>query len=164
MAPISRWASMAGRRTHLREAIRLDSQYQGPGGRGALGATNLLGTLLDRTDRSADAEPMLRRNLDDGRRYLGRDDPITLDAAERLGTVLWHLGKLDDAEAVLRKNVDDRSRVLQPEHADTLRSIYLFSRLLRERGRLEEAETWRFLYAIASSARSVPTTPTSSSP
>jgi eukaryotic-like serine/threonine-protein kinase len=132
---------------HLREAIRLDAKSQGPGGRGALGATNLLGTLLDRTGRSAEAEPTLRRNLDDGRRFLGRDDPITLDAAERLGSVLWHLGKLAEAVAVLRKNVADRSRVLRPEHADTLRSIYLFSQLLRERGRLEEAREMAYSYA-----------------
>ena len=57
---------------------------------------------------------LLRRNLDDCRRFLGPDDPITLDAAERLGSLLWHLGKSDEAEAVLRKNVADRSRVLQP--------------------------------------------------
>ncbi len=132
---------------HLREAIRLDTQFRGPGGRGALGATNLLGTLLDRTGRSAEAEPILLRNRDDGRRYLGRDDPITLDAAERLGTVLWHLGKLDEAEAMLRTNVADRSRVLRPEHADTLGSIYLFSRLLRERGRLDEAREMAYSYA-----------------
>jgi eukaryotic-like serine/threonine-protein kinase len=132
---------------HLREAIRLDTQFQGPGGRGALGATNLLATLLDRTARSTEAETILRRNLDDGRRSLGRDDPITLDAAERLGSVLWHLGKLDEAEAVLRKNVADRSRVLQPEHADTLRSIHLLSRLLRERGRLDEAQKLAYDYA-----------------
>ncbi|MGP0063503.1 MAG: protein kinase domain-containing protein [Isosphaeraceae bacterium] len=132
---------------HLKEAIRLDTQYQGPGGRGALGATNLRGTLLDRMSRSVEAEPILRRNLDEARRFLGRDDPICLDAAERLGAVLWHLGKLDEAEAVLRKNVADRSRVLQPEHADTLRSIYLFSRLLRERGELDEAQKMAYSYA-----------------
>ncbi len=131
----------------LREAIRLETQFQGPGGRSSLGSTNLLATLLDRTARSAEAEPMLRRNLEDCRRYLGRDDPITLDAAERLGSVLWHLGKSAEAESVLRKNVADRSRVLQPEHADTLRSIYLFSQLLRERGQLDEAEKMAYSYA-----------------
>ena len=131
----------------LREAIRLDTQFQGTGGRGTLGATNLLGTLLDRTGRQTEAESILRNSLEDGRRYLGRDDPITLDAAERLGSVLRHLGKSDEAEAVLRKNVADRSRVLSPEHADTLRSIYLFSQLLRERGRLDEAQKMAYAFA-----------------
>jgi tetratricopeptide (TPR) repeat protein/tRNA A-37 threonylcarbamoyl transferase component Bud32 len=132
---------------HLREAIRLDTQFQGPGARGTLGATNLLATLLDQTSRSTEAEPLLRRNLNDARRFLGPDDSITLDAAERLCSLLWHLGKRDEAEAVLRKNVADRSRVLQPEHADTLRSIYLLSRLLRECGRLEEAQKMAYDYA-----------------
>ncbi len=119
----------------------------GAGGPWRPGSHQPAGTLLDRTARSTEAESILRRNLDDGRRFLGRDDPITLDAAERLGSVLWHLGKSDEAEAVLRKNVADRSRVLQPEHADTLRSIYLLSRLLRERGQLEEAEKFAYSYA-----------------
>ncbi len=132
---------------HLRAAIRLDAQFQGPVGRGTLGATNLLATLLDQTSRSAEAEPLLRRNLDNALRFLGPDDSITLDAGERLGSLLWHLGRKDEAEAVLRKNVADRSRVLQPEHADTLRSLYLLSRLLRERGRLDEAQRIAYDYA-----------------
>ncbi len=131
----------------LSQAIRIDIRVQGPGGRGTLGATNLMATLLDRTGRSPEAEPLLRRNLHDARRFLGLDDSLTLDAAERLGSVLWHLGKLDEAEAVLRKNVSDRSRVLQPEHADTLRSLYLLSRFLRERGRLDEAQRMAYDYA-----------------
>jgi tetratricopeptide (TPR) repeat protein/predicted Ser/Thr protein kinase len=134
-------------KAHLRTAIRLDTQLSGPRHRDTLRATNLWATLLDRTNRGAEAEPLLRRNLDDCRRSLGPDDPITLDAAERLGSLLRHLGKGDEAESVLRKNVDDRRRVLQPEHPDTLRSIYLLSRLLLERGQLADAEKHAYQYA-----------------
>jgi tetratricopeptide (TPR) repeat protein len=133
--------------THLRSAIRLDSQLFGPKHRDTLRATNLLGSLLDQTGQVALAEPLLRRNLEDGRRFLGRDDPITLDAAERLGTLLHHLGQAEEAEALFRKNVNDRQRVLQPEHPDTLRSIYLLSRLLRERREFADAEHFAYLYA-----------------
>jgi serine/threonine-protein kinase len=132
---------------HLREAIRLDREVHGLTHRDTLSTTGALGTLLDRTGRSAEAEPLLRENLGKCRHFLGPDDPVTLDAAERLGTVLWHLGSLDLAEAVLRKNVDDRRRVLTPEHDDTLRSVYLLSRLLRERGQLDLAEKLAYLYA-----------------
>ena len=38
-------------------------------------ASNLLASLLDQTDRGAEAEPLLRRNLQDCRDQLGRDDP-----------------------------------------------------------------------------------------
>ena len=108
---------------------------------------NLLATLLDQTNHGADAEPLLRRNLQDCQNQLGRDDPVTLDAAERLGALLWHLGKNDEAETVLRKNVDDRSRVLKPEHPDTLRSTYLLSRVLRDRHKFADAEHFAYLYA-----------------
>ncbi len=104
-------------------------------------------SLLDQTNRAAEAEPLLRRNLEDCRGQLGRDDPVTLDAAERLGALLWHLGKVDEAETVLRKNVDDRSRVLKPEHPDTLRSTYLLSRVLREHQQFADAEHFAYLYA-----------------
>ncbi len=131
----------------LRKAIELDARANGPKGRVGLRARNLLATLLDRAGRPAEAEPMLRRNLADCRRVLGRDDPTTLDADERLGSVLWHLGRLDEAEAVLRKSVDDRGRVFKPDHAVTLRSVYLLSRLLRERRRFGEAKELAYRYA-----------------
>jgi tetratricopeptide (TPR) repeat protein len=134
-------------REQLLRAIDLDTRTNGPEGRTALLAGNLLATLLDRTGRSAEAEPLLRRNLAGCRKVLGADDPNTLDAAERLGSILWHLGRLDEAEAVLRRSVDDRGRVLKPDHADTLRSVYLHSRLLRERRRFDEAKELAYRYA-----------------
>jgi len=133
--------------TQLREALKLDARVNGPQGRTSLRASNLLATLLDRTGRAPEAEPMLRRNLADCRSVLGPDEPITLDAAERLGSVLWHLGRLDEAEAVLRQNIADRSRVFKPDHPQTLRSVYLLSRLLRERKRFNEAKDLAYRYA-----------------
>ena len=71
--------------THLRTAIRLDTQEHGSIYRDTLRTNNLLATLLDQTNRGTEAEPLLRRNLQDCRNRLGFDDPVTLDAAERLG-------------------------------------------------------------------------------
>lgn len=133
--------------THLRAAIRLNKQQNGPLHRDTLRITNLLATLLDQTRRGAEAEPILRQNLHDCSMQLGPPDPVTLDAAERLGTLLWHLGKADEAESVLRKNVKDRSRVLKPEHPDTLRSTYLLSRVLRDLRKFADAEHFAYLYA-----------------
>src|SRR5262249_39988413 len=107
---------------HLRGAMQLTNLNYGPKYRDALRVKNLLASLLDQTNRRAEAEALLRQNMNDCRALLGRDDPVTLDAAERLGTILWHVGKADEAADVLRKNVDDRSRVFKPEHPDTLRS------------------------------------------
>jgi eukaryotic-like serine/threonine-protein kinase len=132
---------------HLRATAELDTRLYGPKHRDTLRANNLLASLLDQTNRGAEAEPLLRQNLDDCRIQLGRDDPVTLDAAERLGTILWHVGKAVEAEAVLRKNVDDRSRVFKPEHPDTLRSTYLLSRVLLERRQFADAEHFAYLYA-----------------
>jgi eukaryotic-like serine/threonine-protein kinase len=133
--------------THLRSAIRLNTEYHGPRHRDTLRANNLLATLFDQTNRGADAESLLRRNLDDCRAQLGRDDPVTLDAAERLGALLWHLGKTDEAETILMQNVEDRSRLLKPEHPDTLRSTYLLSRVLRDRRKFADADHFAYLYA-----------------
>jgi eukaryotic-like serine/threonine-protein kinase len=133
--------------TQLRTAIKLDTQQHGPLYHDTLRTNNLLGSLLDQTNRGAEADPLLRRNLQDCRKQLGPDDPITLDAAERLGALLWHLGKTDEAEAVLRTNVDDRSRVLKDEHPDTLRTTYLLSRVLRDRKKFADAEHFAYLYA-----------------
>jgi hypothetical protein len=132
---------------HLRAATQLDTQLYGPKHRDTLRANNLLASLCDQTNRGAEAEQLLRQNLDDCRIQLGRDDRVTLDAAERLGTILWHVGKGDEAEAVLRTNVNDRSRVLTPEHPETLRSTYLLSRLLRERRQFADAENFAYLFA-----------------
>jgi len=132
---------------HLRTALRLDIEHRGAKARDTLRVSNLLATLLDRTGRGAEADTLIRRNLADCGRALGRDDPITLDAAERLGSILVHLGKNDEAEAVFRKNVEDRSRVLKPEHSDTLRSVYHLSRLLRERRQFAPAEKLAYEYA-----------------
>jgi tetratricopeptide (TPR) repeat protein len=132
---------------HLRSALRIDTQLNGPRHRDTLRATNLLATLLDQTGRGAEAEPIQRRNLADCGKYLGRNDRVTLDAAERLGVILWHQGKTEEAEALLRKNVDDRSRVLKPEHPDTLRSTYLLSRVLRDRHQYADAEHFAYLYS-----------------
>jgi hypothetical protein len=131
----------------LLAATRLDNNLFGPKQRDTLRVNNLMASLLDQTNRGAEAEPLLRQNLADCLIELGRDDPVTLDAAERLGTILWHGGKGNEAEAVLRKNVDDRSRVLKSEHPDTLRSTYLLSRVLREHRQFADAEHFAYLYA-----------------
>jgi tRNA A-37 threonylcarbamoyl transferase component Bud32/tetratricopeptide (TPR) repeat protein len=133
--------------THLRTALRFNTEHHGPRDRDTLRVRNLLATTLDRTHRGAEAETLIRRNLADCRRALGPDDPISLDAAERLGSILVHLGKADEAETVFRKNVDDRNRVLKPEHPDTLRSIYLLSRLLRECHQFQAAEKLAYDFA-----------------
>ncbi len=132
---------------HLRTAMRLATELQGPTHRDALRTGNLFGTLLDQTGRRTEAEPVLERNLADCRRVLGRDEPVTLDAAMRYGMLLWHIGKGAEAEIILRKNVADRSRVFKPDHPDTLKAIYVLSRLLTERGQFGDAERLAYQYA-----------------
>jgi tetratricopeptide (TPR) repeat protein len=131
----------------LRTALRLENDRHGALGRDTLRVSNLLAALLGQTGRGAAAETLIRRNLADCQRALGRDDPVTLDAAERLGSILVQLGQKDEAETVFRQNVADRGRVLKPEHSDTLRSIYLLSRLLRERRQFAAAEKLAYDYA-----------------
>jgi eukaryotic-like serine/threonine-protein kinase len=132
---------------HIRTAIELDRKLHGARDPDTLRVTSLLGSLLDQTDRRAEAESLLADNLSHCRASLGALDPITLDAAFRWGVLLWHAGRSDEAESVLRKNVDDRSRVLKPEHPDTLRSMYVLSRVLTELRRFADAERFAYQYA-----------------
>jgi len=136
-----------GAEKQLRSAIDLDAKAHGREGRTGLRATGLLSTLLDRTGRSGDAEPLIRGNLADCKRLLGRDDPITLDAEERLSTILGNVGRLDESESLLRRNIEARGRVFKPDHPQTLRSVYLLSRLLRDREKFDEAGELAYRYA-----------------
>ena len=47
--------------THLRAAAELDTRYHGRRHRDTLRVNNLLGTLLDQTNRRAESEQILRR-------------------------------------------------------------------------------------------------------
>jgi tetratricopeptide (TPR) repeat protein len=127
-------------RTHFEAAVKLDTKLHGPHARPTLRAVNLLTALRDEAGQHAEAEPLMRRNLEDCTRWLGPGDPITLDAEYQLGLLLWHLQKLDEAERVLRDDLKARRLVLGAQHPDTLRSINQLGLLLQERGNFGEAD------------------------
>ena len=162
--PTCRSTSSSGPRSSSAWRSSWIRRSNGPEGRTGLRATNLLATLLDRTGRSAEAEPMLRRNLADCRRVLGPDDPITLDAAERLG-----LGPLAPRPARRGRGraAQERGRPRPRLQARPRRHAPL--RLPAQpaaprapavrRGR----ESWPIATPTTSSARGAPTIPTGSS-
>jgi tetratricopeptide (TPR) repeat protein len=133
-------------RPHLEAAIKLNSQLHGPRSRATLRDVNLLTELLDEARQSAEAEPLMRRNLDDCTSSLGRGDPITLDAQYRLGVLLRHSHQLDEAERLLRDNLQARRRVLGSQDPDTLRSVNQLGLLLQQQGNLAEAEALSLEY------------------
>jgi serine/threonine-protein kinase len=133
-------------RPQLEAAIRLNSQLHGPRSRATLRDVNLLTELLDEAGQYAEAEPLMRRHLDDCISSLGRDDPTTLDARYRLGVLLRHSHKLDEAGRLLRDNLQGRRRVLGSQHPDTLRSVNQLGLLLQEQGNLAEAEALALEY------------------
>jgi tetratricopeptide (TPR) repeat protein len=133
-------------RPHLEAAIKLNTQLHGPRSRAKLREVNLLTALLDEAGQPSEAEPLMRRNLDDCASSLGRGDPITLDAEYQLGAFLRHSRQLDEAERLLRHNLQARRRVLGSQHPDTLRSVNQLGLLLQEQGNLAEAEALSLEY------------------
>ncbi len=79
---------------HFQAAIALDSRVRGLNDRQTLRDVNLLTSVLDDAARFAEAEPLLRRNLESCISSLGQDDSTTLDAEYQLGALLVHLRKL----------------------------------------------------------------------
>ena len=96
--------------------------------------------MLDEAGRYDQAEPLIRRNLEECSRALGPGDGITLEAEYQLGDLLGHLHKLDEAERVFR-DIASRvnARLWAPRIEQTLRSINQLGLLLQDRGKLDEA-------------------------
>ena len=126
--------------THLRAAIKLDSELYGPEEPSTLRVSNVLAVLLDHDGRAGAAEALLRKTLGASRRVLGPDDPITLEAADRLGAVLRRKKEPNEAEPLIRRALEGRRRVLPADHPDTLRSVRNLCLLEVDRGRLKAAE------------------------
>jgi serine/threonine-protein kinase len=133
-------------RPHFAAAIKLDSQTRGQHDRQTLRDVNLMTSLLDESGRYAEAEPLMRQNLEECTTVLGPDDATTLDAEYQLGVLQYHLQKLDLAETVLGNCLAKQRRVMDSQHPDTLRTINQLGIVLQDRGRLDEADSLALEY------------------
>ncbi len=95
-------------------------------------------TLVDLGDFKAAVEPQ-RLALEQRRRLLGADDPLTLVALYRRGELGCEMTQYNEAEVDLRAAATGLRRVLGNDHPDTLRSIRATGRCLMYQGKVDMA-------------------------
>jgi hypothetical protein len=86
------------------------SKLQGSGGPLTIDLTRDLGALLDRTVRSADAEPFWRSSLDRQRAQLPADSPALSGAPAELGLHLLTRARWREAESIFRESLMIREK------------------------------------------------------
>lgn len=102
----------------------------------------LMGDLLLRQGRRAEAETYTREALDKCRRFLGDQDPITLVAMDDWAMFLLSHRKYAEAEQWTRTVLEQRRRLLGADHPDTLECISRLAALLSQAGKRADAEPY----------------------
>jgi serine/threonine protein kinase len=100
-----------------------------------------LGWILIRKDRSAEAEPMLRKALANGRRLVGDESEQLLDVRAALATALNLLGQLAEAESLLRQSLKIGQQAYSTNHPFVANDLYRLTLvLMKTKSKREEAE------------------------
>jgi eukaryotic-like serine/threonine-protein kinase len=105
-----------------------------------LESMTLMGWILDKEGRGADAEKMERQALAGERRILGPEDPLTLQTEDDLALILLHAGHYAEEEKLEREAIGIETRVLGQENAQTLQSMNHLGVSLLLQTRFAEAE------------------------
>jgi serine/threonine protein kinase/Flp pilus assembly protein TadD len=126
---------------HMRKAVKLYRDTVGPGNEDTLRATsdlaNLLGWGLNKFD---EAEALAAPNIEDCRRLLGPEHPLTLLCTANMACFLQKGGKSAEALALNRQILEIHLRVHGPCHPATLELMRTLSMCLKNEGSLAEAE------------------------
>ncbi|MCI0360045.1 MAG: serine/threonine-protein kinase, partial [Planctomycetaceae bacterium] len=137
---------------HLREALNLYRQIDGPEHPDTLNVMNVLvWSLMAARKRDEaeklywqakypEAERLYREVLEIRKRSFGPEHPATLNAIGNLVLVLDAQGKQEEAMPLAEKTLEGRRRVLGPEHAHTLSSLSSLAGLQRQLGKVRQAE------------------------
>jgi tetratricopeptide (TPR) repeat protein len=112
--------------------------------------------VLIEEGRDAEAEPVLREQLERYKRLLGASHPRVGWFLARLALVLADQGKLDEAEATARQGLVISRKTVGDQHYITGWGLEALGRTLRQAGRLAEAEaTYREELAIWNKLKSM---------
>ncbi len=123
---------------HYRQALDLARQLALPRRRAECAAQ--LASALQSLDRTREAEPFLRGELEAARAALPADDDELAGLTMRLGDVLSDLAKPEEAEPLLRSAYEVRLKVLGAEARETLVALNLLALFLSGQGRYADAE------------------------
>src|SRR5262249_43588387 len=117
------------------------------------GATNVMGYVLLRQKKMAEAEPYVREAIAISRRTNGEDHRDTLIYVHNLGRLLLEQHKPSAAEPHFREVLEKGGRTLGPEDPLTISALMNLAGLLIEQRRFAEAV--RLLAASEPAARKV---------
>jgi tetratricopeptide (TPR) repeat protein len=126
--------------THLQKAVTTRRELFGPDRFETLEAVDKLAAVRQGQGRPAEAEQLLRANLETSRRCLGPEHWFTLMSMNNLAASLFDGRKLEEAEALNRECLDLYRRLIGPENLNTLITEHNLATTLMHRGKVDEAE------------------------
>lgn len=103
-------------------------------------ALNNLATVLQATDRFAEAEPLMRRALSITEKKLGRDHPGLAADLNNLAHLLQATNRSAEAEPLMRRALAIAEKHFGPNHSYVAITLNNLAEFLREANRLVEAE------------------------
>jgi serine/threonine-protein kinase len=124
---------------HSRRAVAIIARYPKDPSESFTMQSNL-GMILYNDGRAAEAEPILRKVLQERRTLLGENHPQVPTSMRRLATVVASRGGYVEAEQLYREAEAKFRTLLGPDHADVLLTRYYLAGLLTNEGRYPEAE------------------------
>lgn len=130
----------ADAQTHATRALQVRTEYLGADDVSTLQTKLLYAEILGQQGDNRNAHQQLDALLNQTRRVLGPEAPLTLEVMHSLAGQMEEDGENAEAEALSRQTWEIRRRVLGDEHTQTLASMDCLANVLRELGRLSEAE------------------------
>jgi tetratricopeptide (TPR) repeat protein/tRNA A-37 threonylcarbamoyl transferase component Bud32 len=118
------------------QVIEIQSNQPHPG----LVPYSNLGNLYVRQGMYREAEPYLRKAMDEARRTMNEEHPFRLYMMESVGSLYRDTGRFDEAEALFRQVWNLRRRVIGEENRNTLSDVFFLGDLYCTEGKWAEGE------------------------
>ena len=103
-------------------------------------ASNNLAQLLQRTNRLAEAEPLMRRALEIDEVAFGKQHPTVAIRLNNLATLLRDTNRIREAEPMIRRALEIDVTAFGKHHSAVARDLSNLAALLLDNNRIEEAE------------------------
>ena len=104
-------------------------------------ASNDLAQLLKRTNRFAEAEPLMRRALLLAEAALGEQHPNVAACLNNLAMLLLDTNRIEEAEPLMRRALEINKATLGEQHPNVAVCLNNLARVLQDTNRIKEAES-----------------------
>ncbi len=124
----------------MRRALAIDEKSFGASHPNVARDLNNLATLLQATNRLAEAEALMRRALAIDKQSFGPDHPKVARALNNLAGLLQATNRLSDAEPLMRRALAIYEKSFGPDHPKVAIGLNNLAALLQATNRLSDAE------------------------